>query len=204
MFFRSREFAIFGSLETVKSRIRECAEFENLDLARRRSHEHAEARNLNCRRPELRRMTDSGICWRPCSGVRHVDMRKPAEKQGPIQESVEDLVREFLARTFTNPGEKQSQSCSPKKSGFRVWTSGRFVNMLGGKDDLVCVHTGNILWGWGCCRHVKVPSSPYKRGRKGTCKRIQTFLELVLLAEGITVSLRSYIVLERVKNSHLC
>jgi hypothetical protein len=29
-------------------------------------------------------------------------------------------------------------------------------------------------------------------------------LELVLLAEGIIVSLRSYIVLERVKNSHLC
>jgi hypothetical protein len=29
-------------------------------------------------------------------------------------------------------------------------------------------------------------------------------LELVLLAEGITVSLRSRIVLERVKNSHLC
>jgi hypothetical protein len=29
-------------------------------------------------------------------------------------------------------------------------------------------------------------------------------LELVLLAEGITVSLRPYIVLERVKNSHLC
>jgi hypothetical protein len=29
-------------------------------------------------------------------------------------------------------------------------------------------------------------------------------LELVLLAEGITVSLRSHFVLERVKNSHLC
>jgi hypothetical protein len=49
-----------------------------------------------------------------------VDMREPAEKQGPIRESVEDLVREFLAGTFTNPGKKQSQSCSPKKSGFRV------------------------------------------------------------------------------------
>jgi hypothetical protein len=78
-------------------------------------------------------------------------------------------------------GKKQSQSCSPKKSGFRVWTSVRFVNMLGGKDDPVCVHTGNILRGWGCYRHVKVPSSPYKRGRKGTCKRIQTFGNLCYL-----------------------
>jgi hypothetical protein len=72
-------------------------------------------------------------------------MREPAEKQGPIWESVEDLVREFHAKTFMNPGKMQSQSCSPKKSGFRVWTSGRFVNMLGEKDDPVCVHTGNIL-----------------------------------------------------------
>jgi hypothetical protein len=30
------------------------------------------------------------------------------------------------------------------------------------------------------------------------------FLELVLLAEGITVSLRSDFELERVENSHLC
>jgi hypothetical protein len=48
-FFSSREFAILGSLEPVKSRIRECAEFGDLDSARKRSHEHAEAWNLNCR-----------------------------------------------------------------------------------------------------------------------------------------------------------
>jgi hypothetical protein len=46
--FRSREFAILGSLEPEKSRIRECAEFGNLDSVKRRSHEHAGARNLNC------------------------------------------------------------------------------------------------------------------------------------------------------------
>jgi hypothetical protein len=108
-------------------------------------------------------------------------MHEPAGKQGPTREPVEDLVREFLAKTFTILGKKQSQSCSPKKSGFRVWTSVRFVNMLGGKEDPVCVHTGNILWGWGCYRHVKVPSSPYKRGREGTCKRIQTFWNLCYL-----------------------
>jgi hypothetical protein len=108
-------------------------------------------------------------------------MHEPAGKQGPTREPVEDLVREFLAKTFTNLGKKQSQSCSPKKFGFRVWTSVRFVNMLGGKDDPVCVHTGNILRGWGCYRHVKVPSSPYKRGREGTCKWIQTFWNLCYL-----------------------
>jgi hypothetical protein len=109
----------------------------------------------NCRWPELRRTADSGICWRPSSGVSREDIHEP--------------------------GEKQSQSCCPKKYGFRVWTSGRFVNMLDEKDILVCVHTSNILWGWGCYRYVKVPSSPYKRGRKGTCKRIQTFWNLCYL-----------------------
>jgi hypothetical protein len=57
----------------------------------------------------------SGICWRPSSGILGEDIRESREKQ--------------------------SQSCSPKKSGFRVWTSGRFVNMLGGKrHSCVCSH----------------------------------------------------------------
>jgi hypothetical protein len=64
----------------------------------------------------------------------------------------------------------------------------------------VCVHIRNILRARGCYRHVKVPSSPYKRGRKGTCKRIQTFLELVLLVERFSVSLRPNLVLERAVN----
>jgi hypothetical protein len=51
-------------------------------------------------------------------GISTVDGPNFGER--PIRESVEDLVREFLAKTFTNPGKKQSQSCSPKKSGFRV------------------------------------------------------------------------------------
>jgi hypothetical protein len=45
----------------------------------------------------------SGICWRLNSGILGEDIRESREKQ--------------------------SQSCSPKKSGFRVWTSGRLVNM---------------------------------------------------------------------------
>jgi hypothetical protein len=94
---------------------------------------------------------DSGICRGPGSGVTREDIHEPTEKQ--------------------------SQSCCPKKSEFWVWTNGRFVNVLGEKDILVCVHTRNIPWAWGCFWYVKVPSSPYKRGggREGTCKRIQTF-----------------------------
>jgi hypothetical protein len=47
--------------------------------------------------------------------------------------------------------------------------------MLDEKDILVCVHIRNILGARGRFRNVKVPSSPYKRGREGTCKWIQTF-----------------------------
>jgi hypothetical protein len=65
----------------------------------------------------------------------------------------------------------------------------------------VCVHIRNILRARGCYRNVKVPSSPYKREREGTCKRIQTFLGLVLLAESFTVSLRPNLKLERVENA---
>jgi hypothetical protein len=53
--------------------------------------------------------------------------------------------------------------------------------MLDEKDILVWVHTRNILRARGCYRYVKVPSSPYKRGHKGTCKRIQTFWNLCYL-----------------------
>jgi hypothetical protein len=89
----------------------------------------------------------------------------------PIRESVGDPVRESRTKTcmnrrrsesrFGNParawfgnhtwrhsrtdGEAKSKLLS-QKSGFSVWTSGRFVNMLDEKDILVCVHTRNILW----------------------------------------------------------
>jgi hypothetical protein len=53
--------------------------------------------------------------------------------------------------------------------------------MLDEKDTLVCVHTRNILRARGCYQYVKAPSSPYKRGRLGTCKRIQTFWNLCYL-----------------------
>jgi hypothetical protein len=60
-----------------------------------------EPRISNCRWPELRGTTDSGICRGLSSGVRHMDMREPTEKRRPIQETAEDPVREFHAKTFT-------------------------------------------------------------------------------------------------------
>jgi hypothetical protein len=46
MFFKSREFTIFGSLEPAKLQIREFANFGDRDSEKTWSHEHAEARNL--------------------------------------------------------------------------------------------------------------------------------------------------------------
>jgi hypothetical protein len=35
-----------------------------------------------------------------------VDMREPAEKRRPIRETIEDPIREFHVKTFTNREEK--------------------------------------------------------------------------------------------------
>jgi hypothetical protein len=104
----------------VKPRIRECAKFGNLDSVKKWGHGHAEARNFELAvartsedgrfgnlsrtqfgsharrqaRTDEEAKADSGICRRPSSGVTREDIREPAEKQ--------------------------SQSCCPKKSGFRV------------------------------------------------------------------------------------
>jgi hypothetical protein len=59
-----------------------------------------------------------------------------------------------------------------------VWTSGRLVNVWDEKDIHVYVHIRNILRARGCFRNVKVPSSPYKRGREGTCKWIHNLWSL--------------------------
>jgi hypothetical protein len=46
MFFRNREFMIFGSLEPATLQIREYVKFGDRDSEKTRSREHAEARNL--------------------------------------------------------------------------------------------------------------------------------------------------------------
>jgi hypothetical protein len=111
---------IFGSMGPAKPRIRKCVKFGNLDSAKKLSHEHAKAQNLKLAmagtsedgrfgnlsrtkfgdhtrrhvRTDEEAKADSGICRRPSSGVTRKDMY--------------ELV------------EKQSQSCCPKKSEFRV------------------------------------------------------------------------------------
>jgi hypothetical protein len=120
MFFKGRKLTIFGSLKPVKPRFRECVKFGDLDSVKKWGHEHAEARSLklamartskdgrfgNLSRTQFgshaRRhartdeevKTNSGICRSPSLGVTREDIHEPAEKQ--------------------------SQSCCPKKSGFRV------------------------------------------------------------------------------------
>jgi hypothetical protein len=46
-----------------------------------------------------------------------VDMHEPVGKQGPLRESVEDLVREFRAKTFTNQGRSKVKVVIPKSLG---------------------------------------------------------------------------------------
>jgi hypothetical protein len=44
-------------------------------------------------------------------------MREPAEKREPVRESVEDLVREFHAKTFANQGRSKVKVVVPKSPG---------------------------------------------------------------------------------------
>jgi hypothetical protein len=44
-------------------------------------------------------------------------MHEPAEKQGPLRESVEDPVREFCAKTFMNQGRSKVKVVVPKSPG---------------------------------------------------------------------------------------
>jgi hypothetical protein len=70
-----------------------------------------------------------------------------------------------------------------------------------GKDVLVCVQIRNILGARGCFRNVKVPSSPYKRGREDTCKRIHNF-GTCAATRRFSISSRLNAVFERVKSFH--
>jgi hypothetical protein len=46
-----------------------------------------------------------------------MDMHEPAGKQGPLQKSVEGLVREFCAETLTNQGRSKVKVVVPKSPG---------------------------------------------------------------------------------------
>jgi hypothetical protein len=88
--------------------------------------------------------------------------------------------------------EKQSQSCRPKKSGFRVWTSGRLVNVWGEKDILVCVHIRNILRARGCFRNVKSLRLPIKGGVRARVNSFITVESLSILWEILSLLSHRY------------
>jgi hypothetical protein len=50
-------------------------------------------------------------------GLGRADMHEPVGKQEPLRESVEDLVREFRAETFTNHGRSKVKVVVPKSPG---------------------------------------------------------------------------------------
>jgi hypothetical protein len=94
-----------------------------------------------------------------------------------------------MNKRLMNQREAKSKTLS-QKSGFDVWTSGRLVNIWDVKDVHVRVHIRNILWIRGYFQDVKVSSSPYKRGREGTCKGIHNFWGLSILYEILCLLLR--------------
>jgi hypothetical protein len=180
---RSRELAKIWNLEPAKLRSRELAKIWNLESAKLRSRELAkiwslEPAKLGSREPvkiwslkpakllrsrtcedvrghEIGSLRNSGIRWTPRFGSHG--------------------IWKFPEWGDSRTSKKPSQRRCLKKSGFGVWTSGKLVNVWDVKDIHVCVHIGNIPWIRGYFWNVKVPSSPYKRGRKGTCKRIRNF-----------------------------
>jgi hypothetical protein len=160
VFFRGKAFAIFRNLESAKLRNREHAIFRNLEPAKPRGREHAIFMNLV---PVKTRSHEHEKVWN----------LEPARSRTSGDRKFKNLSEVWFGsheQGNSRTSEKQSQSCRPKKSGFRVWTSGRLVNVWDEKDIHVCVHIRNILRVRGCSRNVKVPSSPYKRGCEGTCK----------------------------------
>jgi hypothetical protein len=88
--------------------------------------------------------------------------------------------------------------------GFLWKTGGMLVNIWDGNDIHVCVHTRNILWARGYFRNVKVPSSPYKRGREGTCKWIHLLGSLSTPWEILSLLSRHHCVWTSLLFSLLC
>jgi hypothetical protein len=66
---------------------------------------------------ELRRKDNSGICRGLSSGVSCEDIHEPVKKRRPVRESVEDSVREFHVKTFTNRRGSKVKVVVPKSSG---------------------------------------------------------------------------------------
>jgi hypothetical protein len=120
MFFRNRKLTIFGSLEPVKPRIRGCVKFGNLNLVKKWGRKHAEARNLKL--AMARTSVDgqfgnlSGTQFEShARGHARTDEEAKADS-GIYRGPSSGVTREDIHETTG----KQSQTCCPKKSGFRV------------------------------------------------------------------------------------
>jgi hypothetical protein len=72
---------------------------------------------LSGRWTELRRTANSGIYRGLSSGVACEDTREPAEKRRPVRESIEDPIREFHAKIFTNQERSKVKVVVPKSPG---------------------------------------------------------------------------------------
>jgi hypothetical protein len=107
---------IFGSREPVKPRIRECVKFGNLNSVEKWGHGHAEAWNLKLAVARTSEDGRFGNLWRTQFGSharRHARTDEEAKADsGPSSGVTREDIRE--------PEKRQSQSCCPKKSGFRV------------------------------------------------------------------------------------
>jgi hypothetical protein len=198
MFFRGKAFAIFWNLEPAKSWSRELTMIWNLEPAKPRSREHAIIWNLEHVKPRSR---EHAMIWnlepvKPRSREHAtVWYLEPAKSRTSGDGKFGNLSEVWFGsheQENSQTSMKQSQSCRLKKSMFRVWTSGRLVNVWDEKDICVCVHIRNILWARGCFRNVKVPSSPYKRGREGMCNGIHNFGSLSSLWEILSLLSRHH------------
>jgi hypothetical protein len=96
--------------------------------------EKADSRTRRSPEPKLLMVWTSGIYWfgnlmKTLCGTQAQEHARTRGKARAVSGIWGRLSSGISGEDIHEPREKQSQSCSPKKSGFRVWTSGRLVNI---------------------------------------------------------------------------
>jgi hypothetical protein len=118
--FQEQETHDFRRPGTCEPRVRKCVKFENLDSVKKWGREHAEARNLELAMARTSGDGRFGILSRTQFGSharRHARNFEEAKADSRIYRGLgSGVTREDIHE----PTEKQSQSCCPKKFGFRV------------------------------------------------------------------------------------
>jgi hypothetical protein len=108
--FRGKAFTIFRNLESAKPQNREHAIFRNLESAMSRNREHAIFGNLEPMKPRSREHAE----------VWNLEL---AKSRTPGDGKFKNMLEVWFGsheRGNSRTSEKKSQSCRPKKSGFRV------------------------------------------------------------------------------------